>query len=117
LGLLLLGCTLAYVAWISAQVFATQKADGVSTTKALAMLGMSHTAWLVQRSILSVVLVCLSGWTRYYPPAKQQLSLEDELAAINRKAQIAAGRANLEDLTEDIQVGPDLVLYWQPEQQ
>ena len=97
IGLLILGGTLAYVAWVSAQVFATQQADGVSTSQALAMLGMSHTAWLVQRSILSVVLVCLSGWTRYHAPAKRSSRLEDELAAIDRKTQLAAANQKLRE--------------------
>jgi hypothetical protein len=97
-GLLLLGCALAYVAWVSAQVFATQQADGVGTSQALAMLGMSHTAWLVQRSILSVVLVCLSGWTRYHPPAKQRLSLEEELAEMDRQAKLAEAGNRLREV-------------------
>ena len=59
------------------------------------MLGMSHTAWLVQRSVLSVVLVCLSGWTRFHAPVKQALSLEDELAEIDRQAQLAEAKGRL----------------------
>jgi hypothetical protein len=97
-GLLVLGSALAYVAWISAQVFATQNADGISTTQALAELGMSHTAWLVQRSVLSVVLVCLSGWSRYHPPAKQRLSVEEELAEINRQAELAQASNRLREV-------------------
>ena len=92
LGLLLLGSCLAYVAWVSAQVFATQNADGITTTQALAELGMSHTAWLVQRSVLSVVLVCLSGWNRYHAPEKQKLSLDEELAQIDRQAKLAEAK-------------------------
>jgi hypothetical protein len=40
----------------------------------------------VQRAALSVLLVCLSGWTRYHPPSKAQtlarerVTLEQELA-------------------------------------
>jgi hypothetical protein len=86
------------VAWISAQVFSTQQADGISTSQALAELGMSHTAWLVQRSILSVVLVCLSGWTRYHPPVNQRLSLEEELAEINRQAELTQANNRLREV-------------------
>src|SRR5260221_327737 len=48
---------LSYVAFIAAQVFATQQAYGITMSEALGRLGMDGTTWLVQRSILSVVLV------------------------------------------------------------
>lgn len=68
-ALVVLGLVLAYVAWIAAQVFALQEADGISTQAALARLGMDPALWLVQRTALSVFLVCLAGWTRYHAPA------------------------------------------------
>lgn len=69
-GLIALGGVLAYVAWVAAQVFALQESEGVTTGVALARLGMDSAGWLAQRTALSVFLVCLAGWTRYHPPAK-----------------------------------------------
>ena len=69
-GLIALGGVLAYVAWVAAQVFALQEREGVTTGIALGRLGMDSTGWLVQRTALSVFLVCLAGWTRYHPPAR-----------------------------------------------
>src|SRR5260221_6789246 len=105
-GLLLLGAVLAYVGWIAAQVFATAQAEHITTMQALAQLGFDRTAWIVQRSALSVFLVCLSGWTRYIAPAKPEASLEDERARLEReltleplrqraRAQKAVGAAQL----------------------
>lgn len=68
-GLVVLGVGLAYVAWVAAQVFALQESEGLTTAAALARLGMDSAAWLIQRTALSVTLVCLAGWTRYHPPA------------------------------------------------
>lgn len=69
LGLVVLGLVLAYVAWIAAQVFALQESEGLSEKAALARLGMDSALWLIQRTALSVFLVCLAGWTRYHAPA------------------------------------------------
>ena len=69
-GLIVLGGVLAYVAWVAAQVFALQESEGVTTGVALARLGMDSAGWLVQRTALSVLLVCLAGWTRYHPPSR-----------------------------------------------
>lgn len=63
-----LGLVLAYVAWIAAQVFALQESEGISTSAALARLGMDPAIWLIQRTALSVFLVCLAGWSRYHAP-------------------------------------------------
>jgi hypothetical protein len=68
-GLVMLGGVLAYVAWVAAQVFALQESEGLTTAAALSRLGMDSSVWLVQRTALSVFLVCLAGWTRYHPPA------------------------------------------------
>jgi hypothetical protein len=51
------------------------------------------TCWLVQRSALSVILVALSGWFRYHPPAKVRLSEDEELAEIQRQTKLEAARA------------------------
>jgi hypothetical protein len=84
-GLVLLGTALAYVGWIAAQVFAVQQSQGVSTAVALSQLGLDDTSWLIQRSLLSVFLVCLSGWSRYHP---KKATLEDEKAALRREADL-----------------------------
>lgn len=78
-GLFILGAVLAYVAWVAAQVFALQESEGVTTAQALQRLGMDSAIWLVQRTALSVFLVCLAGWTRYHPPAQNvALSAQEE---------------------------------------
>ena len=97
IGSVLLGLVLCYVAWIAAQTFAVQQADHLTTTQALASIGLNHTTWLVQRSALSVTLVALSGWFRYHPPSKVRLSLEDELSEIERASKIAAARRSLRE--------------------
>ena len=96
--LLILGCALAYTAWVAAYAFGVGQADHVSTAQALATLGMDDHTWLVQRFALQVFLVCLSGWERYHAPAKQQLSLEDELSAIDRKTKLAAANQQLREV-------------------
>lgn len=73
-GLFILGCVLAYVAWVAAQVFALQESEGLSASAALTRLGMDSAVWLIQRTALSVLLVCLAGWTRYHPAASDVLS-------------------------------------------
>lgn len=87
-GYIILGLALAYIAWIAAQVFALQESEGITTAAALARLGMDSASWLVQRTALSVILVCLAGLLRYHKPPKdtqrdaaQELEeLEAELA-------------------------------------
>ena len=88
---------LCYVAWIAAQTFAVQQADHLTTTQALASIGLNHTTWLVQRSALSVALVALSGWFRYHPPSKVRLSVEEELSEIERQTKIDAARRALRE--------------------
>lgn len=83
-GMVVLGVALSYVAVVAALVFATQQSGGATVATALHRLGMDGMSWLVQRSVLSVVLVALSGWTRYHPPAK------------DAAAETAAERARLE---------------------
>lgn len=91
-GYLLLVCGLAYVAFVAAQVFATQQADGLTTAAALSQLGMDKTSWLIQRSALSVFLVVLSGVLRYTPPAKRPVDASAAVAEIGAKQQIGLAR-------------------------
>ena len=98
IGLLALGALLAYVSGISAYVFALQQANHYTVAQALASIGMDPTLWLVQRSALAVGLVCLSGWTRYHPPAKTRPSLEDELLELDRKTKLAEANQRLREV-------------------
>src|SRR5260221_673827 len=118
------GCTilvaaLAYVAFIAAQVFATQEAHGWTTSQALAALGMDGTTWLVERSILSVVLVVLSGLLRYTAPGQattieERAKLERELELEPLRAQVRVrkalgGRAVLTALAKGVEnMSPDI---------
>src|SRR5215469_13227720 len=88
-----LGALLAYVAYIAALVFATQQTFGLTTAQSLARLGMNSTSWLWQRSAISVLLVCLSGYLRYRAPRKQTLSLEERKRAIEEQMELDALRA------------------------
>jgi len=92
LGFVVLGLLLAYVAYIAALVFATQQTYQLAPGQALARLGMDSTAWLWQRSAVSVLLVCLSGYLRYRVPRKQMLSLEERKRAIQEQMQLDALR-------------------------
>src|SRR5258705_11424853 len=86
----ILGLLLAYVGYVAALVFATQQAYRLTTAQALAHLGMDSTAWLWQRSAVSVLLVCLSGYLRYRAPRKQRLSLEERKQAIREHIELDA---------------------------
>jgi hypothetical protein len=88
-----LGALLAYVAYIAALVFATQQTYGLTTAHALSRLGMNSTSWLWQRSAVSVLLVCLSGYLRYRAPRKQVLSLEERKRAIEEQIELDALKA------------------------
>ena len=95
-GLIALGGVLAYVAWVAAQVFALQESEGVTTGVALARLGMDSAGWLVQRTALSVFLVCLAGWTRYHPPTKDvALAAEEERARLEANLMLEPLRTQL----------------------
>ena len=93
-GLLLLGVALATVSYLAAVVFAMQQSAGITTSEALARLGMNGSTWLVSRAALSVVLVCLSGWTRYHPPSAEA-SAEEERAKLQREMELEPLRAQL----------------------
>ena len=87
---ILLGLLLAYVAYVAALVFATQQAYHLTTGQALARLGMDATSWLWQRSAVSVLLVCLSGYLRYRAPRKQARSLDEQKRAIQEQMELEA---------------------------
>jgi hypothetical protein len=86
----LLGLLLAYVGYVAALVFAYQQAYGLSTTQALAKLGMDSTSWLWQRAAVSVFLVCLSGYLRYRAPRKETATLDEKKRAIQEQMELAA---------------------------
>ncbi|HEX6818976.1 MAG TPA: hypothetical protein VF120_11430 [Ktedonobacterales bacterium] len=87
---ILLGLILAYVAYVAALVFATQQAYHLTTGQALARLGMDATSWLWQRSAVSVLLVCLSGYLRYRAPRKAVRSLDERKRAIQEQMELEA---------------------------
>jgi hypothetical protein len=61
--------------------------------RALGRLGMNSTSWLWQRSAVSVLLVCLSGYLRYRAPRKQMLSLQERKRAIEEQIELDALKA------------------------
>src|SRR5215469_14989837 len=81
LAFVLLGLLLAYIGYVASLVFATQQAYHLTTGQALAHLGMDSTSWLWQRSAVSVLLVCLSGYLRYRAPRQRVQSLEERKRA------------------------------------
>jgi hypothetical protein len=86
----LLGVILAYVAYLAALVFATQQAYHLTTGQALARLGMDATSWLWERSAVSVLLVCLSGYLRYRAPHTATRSLDEQKQAIQEHMELDA---------------------------
>ena len=87
---ILLGLLLAYVAYVAALVFATQQAYHLTTGQALARLGMDATSWLWQRSAVSVLLVCLSGYLRYRAPRRAARSLDEQKRAMQEQMELEA---------------------------
>jgi hypothetical protein len=90
IAFILLGLLLAYVAYVAALVFSTQQAYHLTTAQALSRLGMDATAWLWQRSAVSVLLVCLSGYLRYRAPRQQHQSLAARKQAIQEAMELSA---------------------------
>jgi hypothetical protein len=86
----LLGLLLAYVGYVAALVFATQQTYHLTTVQALARLGMDSTSWLWQRSGVSVLLVCLSGYLRYRAPHRRIRPLEERKQAIQEQMELDA---------------------------
>jgi len=93
IGFVILGSVLAYIAYVAAWVFATQQTYHLTIAAALARLGMDSTTWLWQRSAVSVLLVCLSGYLRYRAPRKQTLTLEERTRAIEEQMVLDALKA------------------------
>jgi len=85
-----LGLLLAYIAYVASLVFATQQTYHLTTGQALAHLGMDSTSWLWQRSAVSVLLVCLSGYLRYRAPRRRVQSLDEQKQAIREQMELAA---------------------------
>jgi hypothetical protein len=92
LAFVLLGLLLAYIAYVASLVFATQQAYHLTTSQALIHLGMDGTSWLWQRSAVSVLLVCLSGYLRYRAPRRRVQSLEERKRAIQEQMELATLR-------------------------
>src|SRR5262245_57548256 len=92
LAFVLLGLLLAYIGYVASLVFATQQAYHLSTSQALARLGMEGTGWLWQRSAVSMLLVCLSGYLRYRTPRRRTQSLQEQKRAIAERMELAALR-------------------------
>lgn len=95
IGYTILGLALAYVGFLSAETFGLQQAFGLSETDALARLGIDAASWQLQRAVLAVFLVALSGFTRYHAPAKQKQSAEDERATLERELELEPLRQQL----------------------
>ncbi len=95
LGWLVLGLTLAYVTFVSVEVFAYQQSQGLNEAQALAQLGISATAWLWQRLLLSGGLVCLAGFNRFRPEVR---SLQDERAELHRELELTPLRQRLTEM-------------------
>lgn len=94
-GWTLLVIPLAYVAYEASAVFAIQQADGLTTLQALEHLGMDAATWILQRSILAVVLVVLSGLLRYVAPKKAALNLNEEKRKLQEQLELEPLRQQL----------------------
>jgi len=84
-GWMMLGLALGYIGFLSAQAFGFQQAFGLSEPDALARLGLDGATWQLQRAVLAVFLVALSGFNRYHPAPKQKQTLEAERGALERE--------------------------------
>jgi hypothetical protein len=94
-GLVVLGCALGYVGFLSAETFGLQQAFGLSEGDALARLGIDSASWQLQRAVLAVFLVALSGFTRYHPSVKAKPSAEAERADLERELELEPLRQRL----------------------
>jgi hypothetical protein len=94
-GYMVLVLALAYVAIIAALTFAYHQSQGTQIPATLQALGISAASWTLQRSILSVALVILSGLLRFTAQKKvatdeaTRLREEIELAPLRAQAQAA----------------------------
>ena len=84
IGLLVLGVVLGYVGFLSAAAFGYQQAFNLSEPQALQSLGINAVLWQLQRAVLAVVLVALSGFNRYHPK-KSTKTLEQEKSELERE--------------------------------
>jgi hypothetical protein len=94
-GYVCLGLALAWVGFLSAQAFGYQQAFGLSEADALQRLGIDAVNWQLQRAVLAVFLVALSGFTRYHAPPKVKQTLEDERAHLARELELEPLRQQL----------------------
>lgn len=95
-GYFILCGALGYVGFIASNVLATQEANGLTTAEALARLGLDSTDWIVQRSVLAVVLVFLSGFLRYVAPGKNvATSTAEEAERLRAELELEPLRAQL----------------------
>jgi hypothetical protein len=85
IALAVLGVALGYVGFLSAEAFGFQQAFGLSESDALARLGIDAASWQLQRALLAVFLVALSGFTRYHP---QKASVADERERLQREIEL-----------------------------
>jgi hypothetical protein len=85
IALAVLGVALGYVGFLSAEAFGFQQAFGLSEVDALQQLGIDAASWQLQRALLAVFLVALSGFTRYHP---QRKTVADERAALERELEL-----------------------------
>jgi hypothetical protein len=95
IGWTLLGLALGYIGFLSAQAFGFSQAFGLSEPDALARLGIDGASWQLQRALLAVFLVALSGFTRYHAPPKAKQTLEDERAQLARELELEPLRQRL----------------------
>jgi hypothetical protein len=86
---------LGSVGFLSAEAFDLQQAIELSESDALARLGIDAASWQLQRAILAVFLVALSGFTRYHAPPKQKPALEYERADLERELELEPLRQRL----------------------
>jgi hypothetical protein len=84
-ALAVLGVALGYVGFLSAEAFGFQQAFGLTEADALGRLGIDAASWQLQRALLAVFLVALSGFTRYHP---QRKTIGDERAALERELEL-----------------------------
>jgi hypothetical protein len=84
-ALAILGVCLGYVGFLSDEAFGFQQAFGLSEADALSRLGIDAASWQLQRALLAVFLVALSGFTRYHP---QKASIADEREKLQRELEL-----------------------------
>ena len=93
IGWLFLGVILLLVTFLAGYVYSLVRTEHISTDLALAQLGISTFAFLGVRALLAAGLVALSGWTSYVSTPTVPRSADEEVAAIERQAKVAAAKA------------------------